>query len=228
MVNNQIRTMGVTDEPLLRRYRDVPRAAFVPECQKPCAWIDESVPLSGFFASCDSRSPETQKERGERFLMPPATHARLLQAASVLPSDTVLDIGGGTGYSAAILSGLASKVVAVESDETLLTLAEQNWAACDCRNIIGYRGAMLDGWPAHAPYNVVVFNGAVSAIPAGIVEQMAAHGRLVCVLRSAGERIGKAVLLIKSADRTSVSHRVLFEESLAYLSGFEPQKSFVF
>ena len=91
MLDCQIRTVDVTDYDVLAAFAAVPRESFVPEALKPLAYIDEDMLL-------------TAPGEPPRYLMEAGPLARLLQLAEILPDDRVLDVGSGTGYSAAILS----------------------------------------------------------------------------------------------------------------------------
>lgn len=210
MVDSQIHTMGVVSEDILNAYRSVRREDFVPESRRGVAYNDEDMPIAH-----------------GRCLMEPVTHARLIQAALPTQADTVLDIGGATGYSAAILSGLTSRVVAVDTDASLLAAAEASWKALGCNNIIPHQGAFAEGCAAHAPYNLILLNGSVADIPRALIDQIAPGGRLLGVIRKANDRIGRAVLVTKSSAGV-VSERVLFDAAVPYLPGHEPRNGFVF
>lgn len=210
MVDSQIHTMGVVSEDILNAYRAVRREEFVPENRRGVAYNDEDMPIA----------------RG-RSLMEPVTHARLVQAALPLASDTVLDVGGATGYSAAIFSGLTARVVAVDTDAALLAAAEAAWKKLGCNNVIPHQGPFAEGGAAHAPYSLVFINGSVAEIPGALIEQMAPGGRLLGVIRKENERIGRAVLVTKSSTGL-VSERILFDAAVPYLPGHEPRNGFVF
>lgn len=210
MVDSQIHTMGVTGEDILNAYRTVHREEFVPEGRRGVAYNDEDMPVAH-----------------GRCLMEPVTHARLLQAALPVAWDVVLDVGGATGYSAAILSGLVSRIVAVEPDAALLAVAEATWKKLHCANIVPHQGPFAAGCAAHAPYGLIVVNGSVAEIPAGLVEQLAPGGRLVCIVRKADDRIGRALIVTKSASG-AISDRILFDAAVPYLPGHEPRNGFVF
>ena len=105
MVERQVRTNKVTDEAVLEALAQVPRERFVPEEFRKVAYIDEDVPLGG-----------------GRYLMEPMVFARLVQAAQLQPVGRVLDLGCSCGYSTAILSRLANRVIALESDGVWLSL----------------------------------------------------------------------------------------------------------
>lgn len=210
MVDSQIHTMGVTSEEILNAYRTVRREEFVPEGRRGIAYSDEDMPVAH-----------------GRCLMEPVTHARLVQAALPKPSDTVLDVGGATGYSAAILSGLVSRIVAAEPDAALLAIAEASWKKLGCNNIVPHQGAFTAGCAAHGPYSMIVINGSVAGIAEALLEQLAPGGRLVAVVRKADDRIGRAVLVTKSATG-AVGERILFDAAVPYLPGQEPRNGFVF
>jgi phage-related protein len=98
MVDGQLRTTDVTNLPLLTAMLSIPREAFVPDSRKALAYIDENILIS------EKAGP------GARYLMKPSPFAKMVQLAEIGPDDKVLDVGTGTGYSAAVLSGLAKSV----------------------------------------------------------------------------------------------------------------------
>src|SRR5579883_2250973 len=108
MVESQIRPCGVRDVNILEAFASLPRERFVSEEQMPLAYRDEDIPV----VPAKGTSPA-------RCLLPPMVLARMLQHASPRPSERALDVGGVTGYSAAILSRLCGDVHALETDEGL-------------------------------------------------------------------------------------------------------------
>jgi protein-L-isoaspartate(D-aspartate) O-methyltransferase len=210
MVESQIYTMGVTNDAVLDAFRTVPREDFVPDEKRGFAYNDEDLTIS----------------KG-RVLMEPVTHARLLQAVSPTSDDVVLEIGGATGYSAAILSSLVGRVVSVEADEALLVKGEANWKRQSYGNITSHQGDLGQGCAAHGPYSLIFVNGSVAEISFSWIDQLAPGGRLVAVVRGASDKMGRAVLLQKSAEG-AIGERVLFDAAVPYLPGFEPRNEFVF
>lgn len=210
MVDSQIHTMGVVNDAILEAYRTVPREDFVPEDKRAIAYCDEDLPVGS-----------------GRCLMEPVTHARLMQAAQPSETDRVLDIGGATGYSAAIFSKIASRVVAVESDADLLSSAESSWNKANANNILPHHGSFADGVAGEAPFSLIFLNGSVCEIPGKLLEQLAPNGRLVAVVRKPSDRIGRAMLYTKS-DTGSIGERVLFDAAVPYLPGHAPRTEFVF
>src|ERR1700751_6078005 len=106
MVEGQIRTNDVTERDLLAAFDEVPRERFVPERWQPIAYLDRDVPITG-----------------ARCLPKPLVLAKLLQVAEVGEGDRVLDVGGATGYSSAILARLGGVVVALEEDDAVAASA---------------------------------------------------------------------------------------------------------
>jgi protein-L-isoaspartate(D-aspartate) O-methyltransferase len=208
MVDNQLRTNGVTDEGVLAAMAAVPRELFVPTPLKGVAYVDEDLSVGG-----------------GRHLMEPMVLGRLLQAADIRPSDIVLDIGCATGYSAAVVAKVAATVIALENDSALARNAAEILARLQIDNVIVVEDDLRAGCPHHAPYDVIVFQGAVSAISPVFAAQLAERGRLVAVVARPGS-IGRATLALKTEG--IVSHRELFDAATPPLPGFELAPAFRF
>ncbi|MGO4837533.1 protein-L-isoaspartate O-methyltransferase, partial [Rhizobiaceae sp. 2RAB30] len=142
MVDGQVRTTDVTNAALLAAMGSVPREAFVDDKHKALAYIDEDLEIAA--ATADS---------APRYMMEPSPFAKLVQLADVRPGDVVLDIGCGTGYSAAVLSRLASSVIALESDSALAERAVSTLAALGFDNVAVVLGALPQGYAGEAPYD---------------------------------------------------------------------------
>ncbi|MFO1059197.1 MAG: protein-L-isoaspartate O-methyltransferase [Dongiaceae bacterium] len=207
MVESQIRTNRVIDPPLLDAFASLPRERFVPPPYRSRAYVDEDVPLGG-----------------GRCLMEPMVLGRLLQIAAVEPGDTVLVVGGATGYAAAVLARLAASVVALESDKALLAQAGQALAELGIDNVSLVEGRLTEGCPRQAPYNVILIDGAVEFVPQPILDQLAEGGRLVTVLGQGAPR--RATLMERIGG--TVSSRPLFEAAVAPLPGFSRDPGFIF
>ncbi|MBT7941984.1 MAG: protein-L-isoaspartate O-methyltransferase [Alphaproteobacteria bacterium] len=207
MVESQVRPNQVTDKKLLDAMRGLPREAFVPTEFLGVAYVDDPVPL------------------GEgRYLMPPLAMARLIQEAAPAPSDLALVVGSATGYSAAVLSHMVGAVVALESDSAMATEAAQTLTELGIDTVAVVEGALAEGHPAQAPYDVIYFDGAVPEVPESISSQLAEGGRLVAVVSDGGKGCGVLV----SRHRGGLSSRDVFESSTRLLPGFEREKAFAF
>ncbi len=167
MVASQLRPNAVSDERVVTAMASIPREAFLPGDTLARAYTDRAVPLG----------------RG-RFANPPIATARLLTAAELEAADRVLLIGAAGGYTAAVLAEIVAKVVAVESDRALLAIARDALAAAEQVELV--EASLAEGWPAGAPYDVVVVDGAVDALPPSLVEQVRVGGRVVTGLHDRG------------------------------------------
>jgi protein-L-isoaspartate(D-aspartate) O-methyltransferase len=218
MVENQVRPNRVTDDRIIAAMAAVPRERFVGEKFTRIAYVDQDIAVS----------------RG-RYLMEPMVLARLLQAAAIMPGDVVLDIGCATGYSTAVLARLADTVVSVESDAELAETAIALMSELDADNTAVVTGALAEGYAKQAPYDVIVLEGAVEAVPASLSGQLSEGGRLVAVVTDRGPRrvgnlagnpLGRAMLLQRM--NGALSRRILFDASVPPLPGFDIERGFVF
>lgn len=207
MIDSQIRPSDVNDPRLLKAIGAVPRENFVPKAKRGTAYVDEDVAL------------------GEgRFLMEPMVFARLMDAAAITDSDVVLDIGGATGYSAAVISHLADAVVALESDAAMVTSAEKRLAEIEVVNVAVVEGELIAGVAKQGPFDVIFINGSVPKVPANLTKQLSDGGRLLCVIDDNG--IGRARKITK-VDGELVE-QTLFDAYVEPVPGFEEKASFTF
>lgn len=213
MVDGQIRTVDVTKLTVLAAFLTVPREKFVPENLRELSYTDEAIPLTISSAvSC------------RRYLMKPAALAKLLQAADIKTEDVVLDVGAGTGYSAALLSKLASSVIALEEDEKLAVLANENLQKGGYDNVVVVKGELTKGYAEEGPFDVILLEGAVDFIPDALFEQLREGGRLV-VAEGQGNA---AVARIYMKEDGVVSARRVFNLAINPLNGFLKTPEFVF
>lgn len=208
MVESQLRTNKVTDPRIIQAMGEIPREAFVPERLRGIAYVDEDIQL----------------EDG-RFLMEPMVFARLVQAVGIMASDVVLEVGAGSGYGTAVLARLASTVVALESNPGMAAGATRMLSAHGVDNAIVVEGSLASGHPAQAPYDAIVFSGAISEAPAAILPQLAEGGRMVAVVRGESGQ-GRAVLWTRRAG--VVGMRALFDANTPLLPEFAPARGFAF
>ncbi len=211
MVDGQVRTTDVTSIPVLDAMLTVPREAFVPAARQSLAYIDEDLLISGEGSTA-------------RYLMEPSPFAKLVQLADVRSGDVVLDVGGGNGYSAAVLSRLASSVIALESDAALAERSAAKLAALGYDNVAVVQGPLADGCAAEAPYDVIFVGGSVQQLPDSLTAQLRDGGRLV-VVEGTGNA-GVARLYVKSNGIASGRHA--FNAAVKPLPGFERIPAFEF
>jgi protein-L-isoaspartate(D-aspartate) O-methyltransferase len=205
MVDCQVRTFDVTDQVLIERMAHVPREMFLPDRLKPLAYSDAVLTIPG---------PAPRK------LLVPLVLARMIQALALKPTDKVLDVAGGCGYSAAILAGLCAQVTALESDPAMSDAARRGFAAGNLSNVTVATGPLAAGHAADAPYDAILVNGAVGTTPDALLAQLADRGRLVCIDPASGQ----AVRYDKVGD--DVGTRRLFPTGGAVLPDFAPAPAF--
>jgi protein-L-isoaspartate(D-aspartate) O-methyltransferase len=226
MVDGQVRTNDVTNLDLIDAMLDIPREAFVPEHLAALAYLDRDLELQGGAGG----------DRPARYLLKPVVTARLIQAADIGTADRVLVVGSGTGYSAAVVSRLASAVVALEENPALAEAAQNTLRRLGFVTVTPVIGRLVAGWPAAAPFDVIVVDGGVEAMPDALFAQLSEGGRLVAVMYGGagggqGEgpmqgQVGKATLF--RSVRGEVGGRPLFDCTAPLLPGFKKAPSFVF
>ncbi|PWK65901.1 protein-L-isoaspartate O-methyltransferase [Aminobacter sp. AP02] len=213
MVDGQVRTTDVTDAAILSAMLSVPREAFVDNGQRELAYIDED---RRYAATADADQP--------RYLMEPSPFAKLAQLAEIKSSDFVLDVGCGTGYSSAVLSRLASSVVALESDATLGARAAETLSSLGYDNVVVVSGALPAGYPSEAPYDVIFVGGSVEQVPEKLLAQLKEGGRLVAV--EGRGNAGVAAVYLKN--EATVTARKAFNAAVKPLPGFNRTREFEF
>jgi len=207
MVDGQLRTTDVTNPAILEAMGALQRELFVDERRRPLAYLDEDLLIAP-----------------GRYLMEPSPLAKLLQLAEIASTDRVLDVGTGTGYSAAVLSRLAASVVALESDDSLAGRARDALSRTGAANVEVVTGGLASGHPAGAPYDVIVLEGAIEMLPDALTAQLRDAGRLVAVEGRGNAGIAKVYLNSGGL----ITGRRAFNAALKPLPGFERTPAFEF
>jgi protein-L-isoaspartate(D-aspartate) O-methyltransferase len=207
MIEGQIRPSEVTDSAVIAAFEAIPREEFVPPSLKGVAYLDEDIEVSP-----------------GRYLLAPMILARLVQALAITAGDNVLDIGGASGYSAAIVSKLGASVTALEEDKKLADRAAALLKSLGADNVTVVCGSPAAGHKAKTPYNAILINGMFDDLPVELEHQMAEGGRLAGVKNLGG--VGKAVLYVKAGGVTGC--RELFDAAVPPLPGFQKAAGFQF
>ncbi len=162
MVDTQIVAGGVTDQAVVEAMRRVPRHRFMPESHAEDAYGD--FPLSIGYGQTISQ---------------PFIVAYMTQALKLKPDEKVLEIGTGSGYQAAILAELVSKVFTIEIVEPLSVSAKKTLEELGYHNVIVRAGDGYKGWPDEGPFDAIILTAAPNHIPEPLLEQLAIGGRLI-------------------------------------------------
>jgi len=213
MVDCQLRPNDITDLDILGAFGAVPREMFVPASRKEIAYSDSDIMI----------------ERGDidgadRFLMQVTPFAKILKAAAIKRNDLVLCIGCGSGYGSAVIARLAGSVVGIDESQVLVERASDVIDEMGIDNLAIIEGNLKEGCPGEAPFDVIVIEGAVDAVPDTLFTQLRDKGRLVAVL---GEGLSATVsVYLKQGDTVSLSRHG--NVSVPYLSTFKLKREFTF
>jgi len=189
MVGRQLRARGIEDEEVLRALGRVPRELFVPEDERRRAYDDAALPIG----------------HGQTISQPYMV-AVIVEALAVRPGLSVLDVGAGSGYQAAVLAELGAEVVAIERIPELAEQARANLAAAGYEGVEVVVGDGTLGWPEHAPYDGIAVAAAAPALPQTLYEQLGPGGRLVVPV--GGPRAQRLEVIVRSPEGPAVIHSV--------------------
>lgn len=208
MIEQQIRPWDVLDPKVLNLLSEVKREDFVPEVHRALAFADLEIPI-GYGQT----------------MLPPRVEARLLQDACVKRSESVLEIGTGTGYMAALLGACADRVVSVEINEELAAKAKNNLAAAGIHNVTVEVGNAAQGWSEHAPYDVIMVSASLPEVPSSLLGQLSIGGRLVAIVGREPVMLAQLITCTAEGRYSAIN---LFETVVLPLTGFEAEPAFSF
>ena len=208
MVEQQIRPWEVLDQNVLDLLMSLKREAFVPAASRDLAFADLEIPL-GYGES----------------MLPPKIEARILQEVAPRPADSVLEVGTGSGYMAALLAGMGKHVTSVEIRPELVAMAAQNLRAQDVLNVTVELGDGARGWPARAPYDVIVLSGSTPVLPDSLLAQLRVGGRLCAIVGDAPLMEARLVTCVGDGVFRTVD---LFETCVKPLHNAAQPERFVF
>ena len=205
MIDGQLRTSAVNDPRVVAALQAVPRERFVPADRQAAAYIDRTVPLGG-----------------GRALNTPLATARLLNELQPRGDERLLLVGAATGYGAAVASLLVAEVFALEEDTGLAAEAEVALAAAE--NVTVVSGPLARGHAAGAPYDLVLIDGVIEAVPEALIDQLAPGGRLATAVLQHG--VSRLAVGVRTAGGFGL--RMVADAEAAHLPGFARPAEFRF
>jgi protein-L-isoaspartate(D-aspartate) O-methyltransferase len=198
MIEQQIRTWEVLDPKVLALFDIIPRENFVAESQKGLAFADVELPIG-----CGQT------------MLSPKLEGRILQALDIQSADKVLVVGTGSGYLTALLATLADHVYAIEIHPELSELAQSRLKKQKIHNVTLSVADASNGYAKTAPYDVIVFTGALPLRPIAAEKMLKMGGRLFAVT---GELPIMQATLTHRVSEEAFRHETLFETCLPYLA----------
>lgn len=184
-----LRQLGITDPDILRAFEQVPHELFVPEAYAEYAYRESSLPI----------------ECGQS-ITSPTILAQLLVHLDVQGANKVMEVGTGSGYSAALLSRMARRVFSIEKYRMLASLALGRWQKAGFNNIVGLHEDGFFGLEQQAPFDRILLTGSIAEVPEDILDQLADGGIAVFALGAPAER--QMILRVVREDDTLIETEV--------------------
>ena len=169
MVERQLRRRGITEPDILDAFREVPREQFIGREYTHLAYGDHPLPI----------------EAGQTISQPYIV-ALMIQAAAIGPGDTVLEVGSGSGYAAAVVSRIAGRVIGIERQHELVEVARERLRRLGYDNVEIVEGDGTTGWPNEAPFEAILAAASGSHVPEALIAQLAPDGCLVMPIGAPG------------------------------------------
>ena len=179
MVKIQITDRGITNAATIKALRKVPRHLFVPKEYENDAYGDYPLPI-GYGQTISQ----------------PYIVAYMTEIARPTEKKKALEIGTGSGYQAAVLAEIVDTVYTIEIIPELASESASRFEKLGYKNIIGKSGDGYNGWPEHAPFDIIVVTAAAKEIPKPLIDQLAENGRLVIPVGEPGS-VQELILLVK-------------------------------
>ena len=205
MVDTQVRPSDVTKVPIIEAMLSIPREVYVPSSKREAAYVGENVDIGS-----------------GRVVLEARTLAKLLDALDVQPTELVLDLGCGLGYSTAVIARLADAVVAVEKDDARASEAQRTLSAEGVDNAAVVVGPLAAGDAKHAPFDVITVQGGVETIPDSLLAQIKEGGRIGAIFMDGALGSARVGYKIDGA----VTWRFAFNATAPVLPGFTAKRGF--
>jgi protein-L-isoaspartate(D-aspartate) O-methyltransferase len=162
MVERQLRRRGIAEPEILEAFRAVPREAFVSAEFAHLAYGDHPLPIEA-----------------DQTISQPYIVGLMIEAAAIKAGETVLEIGSGSGYAAAVISRIADRVIGIERQHDLVEVARERLRRLGYDNVEIIEGDGSKGWPDGAPYDAILAAASGSHVPEPLLAQVAPGGRIV-------------------------------------------------
>lgn len=197
MIENQLKGRGIKDPRVLDAMWKTDRSLFIPDDVKPHTYDDGPLPIGG-----------------GQTISQPYVVAYMAQVLDISPEDTILEIGTGCGYNAAVLSELAAHVYSIEIIDWLAETAEKNLKKAEIENVSVKHGDGYKGWPENAPFDSIMLTAAPPYLPTPLKQQLKIGGRLLAPVGISNQRL----ILIERLGENN------FREENLILVSFVPMK----
>lgn len=190
MIEGQLKCRGIAEPRILQAFREVPREAFVSEDYRHLAYGDHPLPI----------------EAGQTISQPYIV-ALTIQAAEINPGDTVLEVGAGSGYAAAVISRIACRVIGIERQHELVAAACERLERLGYDNVTIVEGDGTKGCPDEAPFDAIVAAASGSHVPQAFIAQLRPGGRIVMPVGDPG-RVQELIKVTKNEDGILVEEKL--------------------
>ncbi len=210
MIEQQIRPWEVLDPQVLELLAVVRREDFVPLAHQALAFVDMDIP--------------TGPQPGQ-VMLAPRVQARLVQDLAVQKTDKVLEIGTGTGFTAALLAHQAAQVLSFEIDADLARQASANLQKAGVSNVQVRQADGSQGAASEGPFDVILLSGSVAEVPRNLLEQLAVGGRLAAIVGE--EPMMRATLVTRTGQNSFVTAQP-WDANAPRLLGFAEPSAFHF
>lgn len=188
MVQRHLAERGIKNPRILEAFRTVPRHLFIPPESRRLAYEDDSIPIG----------------KGQT-ITPTYDVAFMTEALDPKPTDTIFEVGTGSGYQASILSRLVKDVYSVEIHKELGERAAKVIKSVGYTNVHTKVGDGYAGWPEHAPFDAIIVTCAPEKVPPPLFEQLKEGGKLVIPI---GDRYNQAVYLMEKREGKLVGKKL--------------------
>ena len=208
MIEQQIRPWDVLDQRVLELIASLPRDNFVPEAYLKLAYADINIPLDH-----------------DQVMMAPKVEARMLQALNIKKTDTILEVGTGSGYATALLANSGKHVYSVDIYADFISQADRKLADLGINNVTLEAGDAVSGWDSYGPYDVIAITGSLPLLPDNFLQSLKLGGRLFVI--TGQEPVMEAFLITRTAEQ-GWAKQALFETVLPPLVNAPHPQRFIF